>query len=87
MEDNRRQTGSASPPRVSRAAVGSKACPGVDIFVGGLWDDLPLENLGVVRGYAADYETQTGRNVLYVPNGRVDRVRTLSRSPAVKAVW
>ena len=47
---------------------------GLDIFVGGLWDDLPLSWTGVTRDYAKKYARETGRPTRYFGNGRVDQV-------------
>lgn len=47
---------------------------GLDIFVGGLFDDLPLARTGVTRDYAKTYAKETGRPTRYFGNARVDEV-------------
>ena len=48
----------------------------MDIFVGGMMDDLPLPNrgYGALHDYAARYRDETGRPTRYFPNNRVDLV-------------
>lgn len=44
------------------------------IFVGGLWDDLPIPRMGVTRDYAKTFQAETGRRTRYFPNARVKDV-------------
>jgi thioesterase domain-containing protein len=54
----------------------------LEIFIGGGGDDLAWLGLGVVRAYATAYAAQTGREVLYSPNARVDALtRQLRNKP------
>jgi pimeloyl-ACP methyl ester carboxylesterase len=50
---------------------------GMDIFVGGGGDDLPIHpgfSLGVMHDVFRDYTKDTGRPTTYVANGRVDQI-------------
>jgi len=47
----------------------------MDIFIGGGGDDLTWLGLGVVRRYASNHATGTGRPALYIPNARPARLR------------
>lgn len=50
---------------------------GMDIFIGGGWDNILPH--GVMKDYAKDYATQTGRPTRYFPNGAVDQVENAIR--------
>ena len=74
LSPNLRMQDFATWSRPSRSAPPRERRDGLDIFVGGLWDDLPLPGMGVTRDYAKTYERETGRPTRYFPNARVKDV-------------
>ena len=60
--------------RPSKSAPPPERRDGLDIFVGGLGDDLPVPWLGVTRDYARTYKRETGRPTRCFPNARVKDV-------------